>query len=71
MRIRVIGRLHFLVASKSRDIEHLVDLEPQDDDPYFCACERFNESPHYRGEPCHHIEAVVKSLTRKNHNHDA
>jgi len=66
MKVTVIGRLHFLVSSRSRaGLEHLVDLEPDYDDPrhrYFCSCERFTLSPDYHHTPCHHIEAAVRMI---------
>lgn len=61
MRVTVIGRLHYLVTSRSRGgTEHLVDLEPQGGLPYFCSCERFNENTHHKRTPCHHLELCYR-----------
>lgn len=63
--ITVIGRLHFLVKSNSRqEVEHTVDLEPQDGDPYFCSCEAFEKHPDHHGKPCRHMRQVVEHIQK-------
>lgn len=61
-----IGRLQFLVGSRSREAEfHVVDIEEK-----FCSCEKF----FIRQEICHHVDAVLKhcrSLLDQMENHHA
>ena len=53
----VIGRLQYLVASKSRvDVAHIVDLEPNEFGPGpSCSCEDFR----FRRNACRHLWAVA------------
>lgn len=76
MRVIEIGRLHFLVESRTQPEPWLVDLEPEYEQPglpYFCACPRFTKNTHYHHRPCHHIisaAAYVRkhySQTRSGH----
>lgn len=51
LSVTAIGRLQFLVGSRSRDAEcHVVDLEEK-----ACSCEKFM----IRHEVCHHATAVI------------
>lgn len=62
--VQPIGRLHYLVESLSEpETPHTVDLERQDDDPYFCSCAKFNKNTHHYGRPCQHIRAAVLHAT--------
>ena len=58
-----IGRLHFLVSSRSRpQVEHVVDLEPEYEEgglKFWCSCERFEVNTHHHHAPCHHLQAAV------------
>lgn len=77
MEITVIGRLHFLVQSRSRpDVVHIVDLEPEYEKPglpFFCSCEAFTLNPHTKWTACHHLAAAAAyvrkhySTTRRGH----
>lgn len=57
-RILVIGRLHFLVASKSEDGWHCVDLEAVDDDwlDGGCTCQGYQVR-----KTCRHVD-VCRAL---------
>lgn len=57
--VRVIGRLHFLVRSKTDKTEwHCVDLEPVDDDwPYGCTCRGFTVR-----KECRHVAICLEIL---------
>lgn len=78
MRVRRIGRLQYLVESRSQweeadifgnprqRVQHLADLEPQPDGgKYFCSCHRFCENTHHHGTPCQHLEAAYNSACRE------
>lgn len=57
MTVTPIGRLFFLVSSRSRKgLDHVADLEPNEyGDAPACSCEKNR----LRGEPCHHLKAAV------------
>jgi hypothetical protein len=58
-KVVVIGRLHFLVESKSEDGNHCVDLEPVDDEwpRGGCTCQGFQVR-----KTCSHVDAVLDYL---------
>lgn len=55
--VTMIGRGHFLVASRSRaEVSHVVDLEPNEYGPApACSCEQNR----FRGKVCAHLVAVM------------
>lgn len=63
MRVKPIGRLHFLVQSRSDpETEYIVDLEPEYEAgglPYFCSCPRFTLNTHQKWTVCHHLAAAA------------
>jgi hypothetical protein len=52
-RVICIGRLHYLVKSKSEEGYHCVDLEMVDDEPGGCTCTSYR----VRGE-CRHVDVI-------------
>lgn len=64
MTVRPIGRLHFIVSSRSSSREYLVDLDRQGEHPYFCGCIRFEKHPRFHSQPCHHIQAAVEYMKK-------
>jgi len=58
-KIVEIGRIHFLVESKSEEGWHCVDLEPVDDDwpKGGCTCRGFTVR-----KECSHVDAVLDLL---------
>lgn len=57
--VRVIGRLHYLVRSKSEDGWHCVDLEPVDDEwpDGGCTCRGFTVR-----KQCRHLALIHELL---------
>lgn len=63
--IQELGRLHFLVPSRSRPgLVHLVDLEPAEGRLFWCSCERHTLNHYYHGQRCHHIKAALETTCR-------
>lgn len=64
MKVTEIGRLFFIVESRSRFwLSHFVDLEPGNhpwgNNPFFCTCEDFK----FNGNrPCGHIKACAEYM---------
>src|SRR3954470_12695013 len=56
-RVYCLGRLHYLVKSKSEDGWHCVDLEPNEDYPPGCTCTSFR----VRGS-CRHMRVIRAHL---------